>query len=466
MTDLRDIRVHLDPCYEAFQIRDKVELTIRQLLFLLGGRASFDSTREDSDLSYGPRPSAPAWFGASPAAWNSIESSVPKVSQGLTVPSQAVEIDHVDWVLASYYFLAGLYEIGPDFRELVGDRVPGSQIAQWGLDEQPLVEFYANKLKGALPAGTAPRWPPGKAWALVLSHDCDIPFQYDFRLYGRRGLHALLHADWRTFATDLAKLIYISLSALVRRDPKRESLLRIARIEYEAGVRGTYYWSTRQKDPTDPEDREVPYNVEDPAIRELVQTIRSLGHEIGLHNSIASPQSEQHLQEDIGRFRQYLGGDLVGMRGHYWSLGEEPEKTLEWAQKAGLRYDASYGMNIIWGYRRGVCYPFPSLAGDGQLHSLPTILMDGAFKPLATRRDRLDRLLRTAEQVKSSGGCLVIDWHSEALMLSWGNGVGSTLFDIIDLGMNDSSCWVCTAAECVRWCAEERWNPSETLDKH
>ncbi len=374
---------------------------------------------------------------------------------------QGVAPEAVDLVGGAYRLLAFLDESQID--ETRRDRrgtfscsaLPGQRQACTAV---PLVEHHAAVLLGrlcaarpALADACVPRWPDGKRWVAILTHDTDAV---------RIGAPAEI-------ATNLGK-------ALLRRDPLAIEMIRLGlrhgravtgnplfgfpgwgEFERARGVRSAFYLFAAM--PGGRRDlNDCKSSVLDPGTDwDLLRAMAGDGWEFGLHPPI-------HAKDDIDVFlwckrtiEERLGRPIQGLRHHYWALDwRRPHLTYRKHVNAGFRYDASIAWRDRPGFRAGTSLPFrpfdPGRARALDLVVLPTSLMDGhvignaAVGPTAPAASALFGAARAA------GGVVVLDWHTESSCdsLRYPRFL-TTMGEILDPVLADPSCWLATPWEVV-----------------
>jgi peptidoglycan/xylan/chitin deacetylase (PgdA/CDA1 family) len=249
-----------------------------------------------------------------------------------------------DAVAEAFYDLARIEELGAPLDE------HGRFGALWSsLDplDPPL-----ERLRRDLGAAT-PQW-DGATFAVALTHDVD-----SVRRWTRTGLHgaaARLKAHvadrrGRAAAKEAKGLALAPLHKLRGTDPnwRFEQIVATTRRHGAAGC--TFFVLGGHGDP---HDGAVP-EVYDRLRPRLVEVLRSLGVEIGLHGSYRTARDGRLLADEKRRLDE-LGAHVVGHRYHY--LRVDPHHNLEAVADLGLRYDSTLGFADSLGFRAGIARPF------------------------------------------------------------------------------------------------------------
>ena len=197
--------------------------------------------------------------------------------------------------------------------------------------------------------------------------------------------------------------------------------------------------------------RRVKYDVDD--VRPQLDALRSRGVEIAVHgidawHSVEAGRTERRRIDDGSR-----ADSPAGIRMHWlWSSSDTPE-ILE---KAGYRYDSTFGYNGAVGFRGATTQPFRPLPCS-YLLELPLAVQDTAlFFP-----DRMnltetgawpvaERLVDTAVRF---GGMLVFNWHQRSLApeRNWGD-----FYRRLVRHLRRSGAWLTTASRAAKWFAARR----------
>jgi hypothetical protein len=470
------LRLWIDPDLGA--IRGRAAATLEQLLELAGWRSTSSRSAQDADVIYGATSAVPkALPCAGPRAWNILGTEDAVTHEGYRVPRAAVLTDGhgrpvVDPVLAGYFFLSGRIEHDSHARTFAG--IPEQDtIAEWHLQAIPVVQRLVDAIATRMPSlpTPQPRWPRGKRWAMCLTHDCDRLLRFRTRGFGRDVLRNGTPARERL--SSAAKALYSAIRMPRGTDPYEASLLAWLRFERSMGVRGAYFLGTWSRHDRPAESYDLVYARSDPETLRVVDACKEHGAELGLHSGIGAWRDAGRYAEEVRRFRESYGITPQGVRGHYWSLNpDNPEESLAFAARhAGLKYDTSFGMNTAYGFRRGTCYPFrPFDASTGAysgMWELPPSVMDGGLHASApTNEERIAKFAALAASVKSAGGVLVLDWHSDSLWDGFMDNMTHALLPELASIIGDASCWVVPSSEVIAWCGDARWQePARSKDR-
>jgi hypothetical protein len=379
--------------------------------------------RSDSDF--------PCYF------WNvSLESFDFPVDDLLPAPSEnelptpLVELNnrgaiiHYDILGLTYWMLTRLEEVGRVDLDN-HQRFPAvcSHAYKHGYLERPIVDEWLNILGQVI----VRVWPneiklKKHSFIMRVSHDVDNPSQYSFKswktiirmmvghLVKRRDVKAFFQAPYVKLAT---------INKLCKQDPFNtfDWLMSQSKANH---IQSAFYFICGRTDL----GRDSDYEIEHPAIRNLMREIHERGHEIGLHPSYNSFQSPATIKQEADRLRTVMREenilqDEVGGRMHY--LRWEQPTTLKAWEKAGMSYDSTMGYADRPGFRCGTCFDYPAFDLVNQeilrLRIRPLIVMecsviDKAYLGLGMTDDAKNKMLELKDICKKVDGNFNLLWHN------------------------------------------------------
>jgi hypothetical protein len=195
--------------------------------------------------------------------------------------------------------------------------------------------------------------------------------------------------------------------------------------------------------------RVMRYDIQRPALRDLMERVHSAGSELGLHISYEGYAEARRMSSELSILRRNAppAATIAGARSHY--LRFTIEKTWSQEAAAGLYYDSSLGWSEGWGFRSGSAVPFePFDVANGQplgLWELELHLMDVAVS--ASEFTSCAR--RLVQEVRQTGGCCGILLHPTP----WDNrSVGEHLTihrETLEFLSRQPDVWVSTPSEIV-----------------
>lgn len=149
------------------------------------------------------------------------------------------------------------------------------------------------------------------------------------------------------------------------------------------------------------------YSLSDPDIRRMIQRLSAKGWEVGIHGSFDSYADPHRFGTEKAALEGILDEPILGGRQHFLNL-DRPD-TWRIHREHGLRYDASLGSSIEFGFHNGygVKRPF-----DDEFVVFPLTLMEVALRQgdrsFADAKQIIDRLV---EQAAQHGAIMTVLWH-------------------------------------------------------
>ncbi len=343
-----------------------------------------------------------------PDAWRFLDSDA--------MPPTQPQEPGFDLAASAFYFLSSWSERQAPAR--TGRRLHASSVyAQQGVP-QDIVDRHLALLAGrlqalcartGLPPSPVARWPDGKRYAVVLSHDVDfVPGGgLDIAVQGAKSVlrHLLRQRDpgdaWRA-ACGFARAVAQG------RDPYG---CLPEMLEREAGldVRASYQVAVARRHPAD-----VNYRVEDDRTRDYLARILDAGFDLCLHGSYRSTEQAGWYAQEVELLTRRLAAPR-GSRQHFLSFDYD---SLFAAQEAsGIEYDMSMGYPDSSGARAGFSHPyFPYCVAEDRPYRVLEIslfLMDVTLRSYlglkgAAAREHINSTLR---ELARNGGCASVVWH-------------------------------------------------------
>ena len=373
-----------------------------------------------------------------------------------------------DLVRSAYSYLTGAPErLSP--RDWAGRPIGTPEFRAFGLHRTPVVARYVEWLERGLPPdllrGRVARWPNGKKYAVVLSHDVDGPFSSVLPSYAW-GWTRRLAADGAWGGVPRAALSFVKAAVTYRGNPRRDPNLRFADwidVARSLGGRQTFYVAVRSAAEKGTHPLDVSYDFRHPALLGELRGAIERGAEIGIHASIHAKLSQDAMTEERERLRDALGGyDVRGLRHHYWATDPESSERTSWLHAAaGFDYDSSMGLNDSPGFRRGMVWPFHPFDRERArrlpvLQVPPTMMDGGVFYRDVTAEEGEGEMRAHFAEVFARGGAAVLDWHMEQMNPTRLRGAGPLLVKVLRDLAEDSAVWWPSAAQVADWWRERR----------
>jgi peptidoglycan/xylan/chitin deacetylase (PgdA/CDA1 family) len=172
------------------------------------------------------------------------------------------------------------------------------------------------------------------------------------------------------------------------------------------------------------------YEIDEPRIRRLMETIAGRGHEIGMHGSYNTYRDLAQIRRELARLKAAAasaGAEIgdIGNRQHYlrWDAAETPDILEE----AGLRYDASGSFADRPGFRYGTSHQFPMWSWRRleplHIRQHPLVLMDCSvtwegYLGMGHTEAALDLMQTLKRRAMRYGGDFTLLWHNSELLLA------------------------------------------------
>ena len=260
--------------------------------------------------------------------------------------------------------------------------------------------------------------PPGWAgarFAIALTHDVDVPWKWTgigVRGAGARLREAAFAGRGRAAAREARALASVPVHKLRRTDPNW-SFERVRELEGSRGAGSTFFLLAGHRHRADGPAPET-YDRLRPR---LVETIRALDGEIGLHGSYTAADDEEVLAGEKERLEALAGG-VHGHRYHY--LRARPHANLAVLERLGFAYDTSLGFTDAPGFRAGISHPFRPWDLERErpldLVEIPLALMDVSFEDRylgLSAREAERHALELVEWAAAHGGGFAVLWHTD-----------------------------------------------------
>lgn len=391
------------------------------------GAIIFDKLEDGFTQAHSDQPCA--WWDASNEGWHSIlggalpAPGVAKLPMPLIESRDGKRFIHFDIPGLTYWMLARVEEIGRmdlDSHE----RFPATACHAYKHSylDRPLVDEWLNVLGQVIQR----QWPGVElkrhVFQMLVSHDVDRPTRYGFasarnvlrRMAGdlsRGAVTAALAGPWVRINTK---------TRLHQADPFNTFDWIMEQSE-QSGLRSAFFFICGQTSRMDGE-----YDLEHPALRDLLRRIHFRGHEIGLHPSYNTFNDPEALKREADRLRSVckqegIHQDCWGGRMHYlrW-LQSETQRA--WAD-AGMAYDSTLSYADHAGYRCGSCFEHPTFDAVAseilKVRERPLIAMEGSVLSDKYMGIGLEKAENVFQDLKNKchklGGQFTLLWHNSEL---------------------------------------------------
>ncbi len=325
------------------------------------------------------------------------------------------------------------------------------------LERPPLhdyAELLAARLRGSgLLPEPGPRWPGGKRYAAVLTHDVDAP-ERSPRVFGLLRQMVLGGAGRRAYWALREELRARGLGQAGLFPPTRRrewDFAEICGLEARHGLRSAFYFAVVNRAAGHPCD--VSYDAARRRYRRLVRRLLRGGWEVGLHAAYGTCAGRPPVEAQARRYARLFGVRPAGLRHHYLRLdADDPLGTLAASGDAGFAYDTTVGFNDRPGFRLGVALPVEVYdrrrGGGGGLLELPMTLAD-MHLPKDDVPAAVEAVARHLRAVRTLGGLAVLNWHVGMWgdAPAWREGYAAACRILAA----DAAAWTATPREVAEW---------------
>lgn len=330
-------------------------------------------------------------------------------------------------VLGSCFFLLTRYEEFVDPKIDKHSRFVASQSVAFKSEflERPLADEYIEVLFASMQKIWSYLNFNYKQFNFQISHDVDEPALYAFKKFKsfvRSVVGNLVRGNFRK--AWLISLIWRNSRAKINSLDPFNTFNWIMNLVETANSRSTFYFlAGRNNKLYDGE-----YEIDHPALVQLMTDIYRRGHQIGLHPSYEAAVNFELLAEEQRKLentkRKILkSGKSHGARMHY--LRWFGPHTWQALADNGLQHDASLGFAEHIGFRCGTCHPFQAYDVINNrsidiivrpLTVMDVSVMDTVYMSLGTGEDAFLRIDKVRQACKKVNGVFTLLWHNSRLV--------------------------------------------------
>ena len=175
------------------------------------------------------------------------------------------------------------------------------------------------------------------------------------------------------------------------------------------------------------------YDIEEPRLRQKLQSLSLEGVLIGLHPSFSTWQEPGPIQKQKDRLERVVMRPVKLCRQHWMKFSWS--STWNAQQTAGLELDTTLGFNDRTGFRNGAAldfHPWDFISGKPMaIRSVPMILMDSHIYDYHSfnEGERAQEIEGLLDELKKIGGTGTIIWHQQVFNgdYGWETGYRSLL---------------------------------------
>ncbi len=386
------------------------------------------------------------WNPVSEGWGSTIDSPLPMPTMSNDLPELLIERQpdgyrvNFDILGFSYWMLARVEEI--DRVDLDGyQRFPAtaSHGYKHGYLKRPVVDEWLNILAQLI----ANTWPhiqlKTSQFEVKVSHDVDCPSLYGFSSPMRLLRNVVASVIKRRDVKALFSGFFIRMNTketLYSKDPFN-TFDWIMDISERHGLKSAFYFICGRTD----RRKDAEYELEHPAIRDLLRRIHKRGHEVGLHPSFNTYMESQKIVQEASRLRRVCEEEGVhqshwGGRMHYLRW-KQPVTLIGW-EVAGMSYDSTLGYADMAGFRCGTCFEYlafdPIASKKLNLRIRPLIVMEctviaNRYMGLGHSDNALKEFMLLKNACQSVNGTFTILWHNSQLVSSESRFLYQTLLE-------------------------------------
>ena len=298
-------------------------------------------------------------------------------------------------------------------------RVPSgaNPVVGQGREREPVVSRIAVNLRQAVVAAAGRRplrfvapWPRGARWAAAFTHDLDAVAWWPlFTLLRVAELSRKGHL-WQVAR------VAASATAALGRNPIAAAVRDVLATERELGIASTWFVLCGTPTVRTMRAGDLTYRPESRAARRIFGSVIQAGHEIALHGSFETLESERAFAEQRRRLERIIERPVTGVRQHY--LRMNPGISQRAMLTSGFSYNATFGFPDRNGFRLGVCDVVPAWDERAQhataLEEVPLSWMDRAlskYRGVEDPREWVADGLELAAASRAAEGLWVGLWH-------------------------------------------------------
>ncbi|MBV5304830.1 MAG: polysaccharide deacetylase family protein [Chlorobium sp.] len=340
---------------------------------------------------------------------------VDKVFQGYRI--------NYDILGLTYWMLSRQEEVGrTDLDEHGRFPATASHAFKNGYLERPVVDEWLDILGQVM----LRVWPGIKLkqhhFNMKVSHDVDAPTRYGYKslsgIVRSMGANLLKKGDVKQAL--LAPLIRLNSYKMLHPQDPFNTFDWIMDFSEQHAMQSAFYFicgrTHRQYD--------ADYELEAPAIRNLLRRIHYRGHEIGLHPSYNTWQNPHSLAIEAERLKKVCGEEGIvqsewGGRMHFLRW-EHPTSMLGW-EMAVMNYDSTLGYADRPGFRCGTCFEYSAFDPVNlkmlNLRIRPLIAMEctimaDRYMGLGAGLAAFEKFAALKNACKAVNGSFTLLWHN------------------------------------------------------
>ncbi len=274
-----------------------------------------------------------------------------------------------------------------------------------------------------------------KEFGLFLTHDVDGVYKY------RSTLKSIIKIFLKPSKFTFKELFESKKN--IKKDPYFKGFEYLINQSNKYNFKSTFFFISKVREKLDSF-----YNINDNAIKKVIQEIKDNDFEIGLHGSLKSSINKKYIIDE----KNNLKSDAMGIRQHYlmYDITQTSDK-----QKDNFIYDSSLGFADMIGFRRGSCLPFKlyNIEKDCKLElfEIPLNVMEMTLKEyMKLPMDKLYIILSSMiDEIKKYNGVFTLLWHPGNCSDEWNIWL-ENIYEPILKELNEKSILSLTGNDIIR----------------
>jgi hypothetical protein len=252
---------------------------------------------------------------------------------------------------------------------------------------------------------------------LMLTHDVDIPFQYEsFKATARLSAsYLILKKDYLSAFQHLLNYFKVKFGTI---DDPFDTFDYLMDVSESINKKSYFFFMAKGHSKHD-----AKYSIFSKKTNELIKEIQARGHYVGLHSSYDSSIDVSSFANDKREVENAIEQAALFGRGHFLRF-EIPYTWQIWAD-SGMKWDSTLCYADKEGFRCGVCYEYSVFNILNRiklsLKERPLIVMDGSFQKYQsdlTATMMRSEIMNLLNQVKKYNGTFVFLWHNSSFNVS------------------------------------------------
>ncbi|MGP1450210.1 MAG: polysaccharide deacetylase family protein [Wolinella sp.] len=312
-------------------------------------------------------------------------------------------------IFGSSFFMLSRFEERIESRLDEFGRFPEERAlsVRFGFFDMPIVNYYLKLLLTMFEWAKFPCVARERKYNLLLTHDIDSLFFWNFGVFCRRVRKALFgYGNYKQALREFSDYFMVWLG--LAKDPfdKFDYFMRLAeRFDTKAHF---FFMSGGNS------EFDNFYSIRDKKVKKILQKITLAKHVVGIHPSYNSFDDIEMLKSERESLERVFGGAIICGRQHYLRFSV----PLTWRlwDSLGFEWDSTVGFAERVGFRCGVCYPFRVFDVEKRetlgLVERPLILMDCAFDRCS--KSAMEQNKKVISECKKFQGECVVLWHNSS----------------------------------------------------